>query len=53
MKPIHTGSIFGVTGKTIAFITCVIGFTLPVTGTIIWLGRKKKKKPAKRFLAKS
>ena len=48
MKPIHTGSILGITGKSIAFITCVIGFTLPITGTVIWLGRKKKKKPSKK-----
>ena len=53
MKPIHTGSVFGLTGKTIAFITCVIGFSLPITGIIIWLGRKKKKEPVKKNIVKS
>jgi uncharacterized iron-regulated membrane protein len=42
MKPIHTGSIFGIVNKIAVFLACIIGVTLPVTGFIIWLGRKKK-----------
>jgi uncharacterized iron-regulated membrane protein len=47
MKPIHTGSIFGIISKILAFLACLIGVSLPVTGLIIWLGRKKKKKVKK------
>jgi uncharacterized iron-regulated membrane protein len=43
-KPIHTGSIFGLPSKIIAFITCLLGVTFPVTGVIMWLNRIRKKK---------
>ena len=43
-KPVHTGSIFGVYSKVIAFITCLLGATFPVTGTIMWIQRLNKKK---------
>jgi uncharacterized iron-regulated membrane protein len=42
IKPLHTGSIFGLPGKIIAFITCLLGFTFPITGVIMWLNRLKK-----------
>lgn len=41
--PIHTGSIFGYPTKILAFLVCLFAATLPVTGLLIWLGRKKKK----------
>jgi len=40
--PIHTGSIYGLPTKIIAFLVCLFAATLPITGLIIWLGRKKK-----------
>jgi len=40
--PIHTGSVYGLPTKIIAFIVCLFAATLPITGLIIWLGRKKK-----------
>lgn len=40
--PIHTGSIYGYPTKILAFIVCLFALTLPITGLIIWLGRKKK-----------
>lgn len=43
-KPIHTGSVFGMPSKIIAFITCLLGVTFPVTGVIMWLNRIRKKK---------
>lgn len=43
---IHTGAILGLTGKFIAFFASLIAASLPVTGFMIWLGRKKKKKQA-------
>ncbi|QCK17141.1 PepSY-associated TM helix domain-containing protein [Mangrovivirga cuniculi] len=40
---LHVGAIGGITTKIIAFIACLMIATLPVTGILIWLGRKKKK----------
>ncbi|MGN7821432.1 PepSY-associated TM helix domain-containing protein [Chitinophaga sp. 22536] len=48
---IHVGSIMGLPGKFLAFFGSLIGATLPVTGFLIWWGRKKKKPrpaPAKK-----
>lgn len=42
--PIHTGSIWGWPTKILALIVALITATLPVTGVIIWVGRKFKKK---------
>lgn len=42
--PIHTGSIYGYPTKIIAFLVCLFAATSPITGLIIWLGRKNKKK---------
>jgi uncharacterized iron-regulated membrane protein len=39
---IHTGSVLGLTGKILAFIASLISASLPVTGFIIWYGRRKK-----------
>lgn len=39
---IHTGSYFGMAGKIIWFIAGLICTSLPVTGFLIWMGRKKK-----------
>ncbi|AXB58051.1 PepSY-associated TM helix domain-containing protein [Flavobacterium fluviale] len=41
--PIHTGSIYGYPTKILAFLVCLFAATLPITGLLIWLGRKKKK----------
>lgn len=42
--PIHTGSIYGYPTKIIAFLVCLFAVTSPITGFLIWLGRKKKTK---------
>lgn len=41
---IHVGSILGFPGKVMAFLAALIGASLPVTGFLIWYGRKFKKK---------
>ncbi|MCF6404038.1 PepSY domain-containing protein [Chitinophaga filiformis] len=41
---IHVGSILGLPGKILAFFGALIGASLPVTGFLVWLGRKKKAK---------
>lgn len=43
-KPVHTGSIWGTPSKIIAFLVCLLGVTFPVTGTIMWYNRIRKKK---------
>ncbi|MBT2558235.1 PepSY domain-containing protein [Hymenobacter sp. ISL-91] len=52
-KPVHTGAIWGWPGKVVSLVACLLGFSFPITGTIMWLKRLKKarKKPAKRLLA--
>ena len=50
--PVHVGSIGGLPGRIIAFISCIAGFTFPITGIIMWLNRlnkKKKKKGVKKM----
>ncbi|MEO6282156.1 MAG: PepSY-associated TM helix domain-containing protein [Dyadobacter sp.] len=39
---IHTGAILGLPGKILMFFASLICATLPVTGFIIWWGRRKK-----------
>jgi uncharacterized iron-regulated membrane protein len=41
---IHVGSILGFPGKVLAFLVTLIGASLPVTGFLVWYGRKFKKK---------
>ncbi|THD33733.1 MAG: PepSY domain-containing protein [Flavobacterium johnsoniae] len=41
---LHVGAILGIPGKIIAFIASFICGMLPVTGFLIWYGRKFKKK---------
>lgn len=41
---IHVGAVLGLTGKILAFIASLVAASLPVTGTLIWIGRKRKKK---------
>lgn len=49
-KPVHTGSIWGTPSKIIAFITCLLGVTFPITGTIMWWNRTRKKKKVQQGL---
>lgn len=41
---IHTGAIIGLPGKIFAFLISLLVASLPITGFIVWLGRKNKKK---------
>ncbi|SET47718.1 PepSY-associated TM helix domain-containing protein [Hymenobacter actinosclerus] len=52
-KPVHTGAIWGWPGKIVSLVACLLGFTFPITGTIMWLNRLKKarKKQAKQLIA--
>lgn len=48
IKPLHTGEIFGGISKLIYFLACLIGSSLLVTSTIIWINKLKKKRAKKR-----
>ncbi len=48
---IHVGAIWGLAGKVLAFLVSLTAASLPVTGFIIWWGRRKKEKtPGKKKL---
>ncbi len=40
---IHFGSIAGLAGRILVFLSSLIAASLPITGLIYWLGRKSKK----------
>ncbi|RYY25166.1 MAG: PepSY domain-containing protein [Chitinophagaceae bacterium] len=46
----HVGAILGLPGKLLAFFASLIAASLPVTGFLIWRGRKKKRPAAERKL---
>lgn len=45
---IHTGAILGLPGKVLAFFASLVVASLPITGTIIWWGRRRKEKAEAR-----
>ncbi|WP_353197200.1 PepSY-associated TM helix domain-containing protein [Parapedobacter defluvii] len=44
IKALHIGNVYGQFTKLIYFLSCLIATTLPITGTLIWLNKMKKKK---------
>jgi len=46
---IHVGAILGLPTKIIAFIVSIICASLPVTGFLIWWGRRKKSKTKRKL----
>jgi uncharacterized iron-regulated membrane protein len=44
---IHVGAVFGLTGKFLAFFASLICASLPITGFMIWWGRRYKEKTKK------
>lgn len=47
VKSLHIGDIFGQFSKFLWFVACLIATSLPITGTLIWWN-KRKKKPSKK-----
>ncbi|GAB3649731.1 PepSY-associated TM helix domain-containing protein [Echinicola sediminis] len=47
IKALHIGSVYGGFSKLLYFISCLIATSLPITGTLIWIN-KMKKKPARK-----
>ena len=52
VKSLHVGDIFGQFSKFLWFVACLIATSLPITGTLIWWN-KRKKKPTKKKPAHS
>lgn len=48
VKALHTGEIFGQFTKFLWFVACLIATSLPITGTLIWWNKRKKKKSNKK-----
>lgn len=40
---LHVGAVLGLPGKILAFFASLVIASLPVTGTLVWWGRRKKK----------
>ena len=49
IKPLHLGEVYGTFSKILYFIACLIATSLPVTGTMIWIN-KLKKKPKRKLV---
>ncbi|RZJ83889.1 MAG: PepSY domain-containing protein [Chryseobacterium sp.] len=41
---IHVGAILGLPGKILVFLGSLVAASLPITGFLVWLGKKKKSK---------
>lgn len=44
---VHTGAVLGITGKVMAFFASLVAASLPITGFLIWKGRRKTGKAKK------
>ena len=51
IKALHVGDVYGMFSKIIYFLACLVATSLPVTGTLIWINKMKKKKPQSTVLA--
>jgi uncharacterized iron-regulated membrane protein len=49
---IHRGQLAGFLGKIVAFLSSLVSATLPVTGLILYLGKKKKAKRKQKPILK-
>ena len=44
IKALHVGNLYGQFTKLLYFFACLVATSLPITGTLIWLNKMKKKK---------
>ncbi|OKS87586.1 PepSY-associated TM helix domain-containing protein [Mucilaginibacter polytrichastri] len=49
ITPAHTGSLLGWPGKVLALIVSLFTASLPISGLLIWLGKRRKTKRGKRI----
>lgn len=43
IKALHVGDVYGKLSKIIYFLACLIATSLPVTGTLIWINKMKRR----------
>ncbi|EOZ91853.1 putative iron-regulated transmembrane protein [Indibacter alkaliphilus LW1] len=48
IKALHVGDVYGQFSKFLYFLSCLIATSLPVTGTLIWINKLKKKRARKK-----
>jgi len=48
IKALHIGTVYGTFTKIIYFFACLVATSLPVTGTMIWLNKLKKKRARRK-----
>lgn len=51
IKAIHVGNVYGTFTKIIYFLACLVATSLPITGTLIWWNKLKKKRKRQKPLA--
>lgn len=44
IKALHVGNVYGQFTKLLYFLACLVATTLPITGTMIWLNKMKKRR---------
>ncbi|MGV3762471.1 PepSY-associated TM helix domain-containing protein [Parapedobacter sp.] len=44
IKALHVGNVYGPFTKLLYFLACLVATTLPITGTMIWLNKMKKRR---------
>ena len=42
IRSLHTGDVYGSFSKILYFIACLIATILPITGTLIWVNKRRK-----------
>ncbi|AWO01944.1 sulfite reductase [Chitinophaga alhagiae] len=47
-KALHVGNVYGTFSKILYFIACLFATSLPVTGTLIWINKLRKKPAGKK-----
>lgn len=47
IKAIHVGNVYGTFTKIIYFLACLIATSLPITGTLIWINKLRKRRKRK------
>jgi len=48
VKALHVGDVYGQFTKLLYFLACLIATSLPITGTLIWINKMKKKDKKKK-----
>ncbi|TDN35942.1 PepSY domain-containing protein [Hymenobacter sp. UV11] len=47
---LHTGQLLGLGGKIVAFLVSLLAASLPITGTLLWWGRRHKQPKRRQVL---